>query len=160
MWESTGQLDRAIQVYDIGFQPIAHALEQYKGGGGGGPGANYEQVKRGAGLALKLGDLWVTSGASDPRMDGEAQSEAERYYSWAVGELMRLSLTPEQKLKVSEQMDAQEKGVPVAQEVKTDGGIKKEEEKGMELPSWIGEVELVAAFERLGDLYSRQGKIE
>ncbi|GAA6023121.1 hypothetical protein JCM11491_000078 [Sporobolomyces phaffii] len=164
MWESIGQLDKAIEVYDVGFQPIADALEASNSlsvtGGGGGDSSSapptLEQVKRGAGIALKLGDLWVTLGATNPQLNRAAQSEAERYYSWAVGELMRLSLTPEQKRKVRSELDRQEKGeAPAPAEEK-----EKKEEKGIDLPGWIGEVELVGAFERLGDLYSRQGRIE
>jgi tetratricopeptide (TPR) repeat protein len=166
MWESTGRLDKAIQVYDTGFQPIADLLARGSGGGGGGGGSTIqvEEVKRGAGLALKLGDLWVTLGNSEPSLNGEAQQEAERYYSWAVGELMRLSLTPEQRAKVKTEMDKQENPgratTPPSMLAEEEKEKEKEKETGIELPEWIGEVELVAAFERLGDLYSRQGRIE
>jgi hypothetical protein len=155
MWETSGQIDKAVEVYDVGFQPIADYLDRQKFGKGG----DYETVKRGAGLALKLGDLWTVLGGSTPSLTKEAQSEAERYYTWAVEELMRLSLTGEQKEKVKREMENQERGIanaPAEEEKKKQG----EEDKGMELPGWIGEVELVAAFERLGDLYSRQGRIE
>ncbi|GAA5911444.1 uncharacterized protein JCM6883_005759 [Sporobolomyces salmoneus] len=154
MWESQGQLDKAIQVYDTGFQPIADHISSVSASGGG---PSYELVKRGAGIALKLGDLWTLLGTSNPSLMREAQSEAERYYTWSVQELMRLSLSPEQKEKVRQEMENQS-NPQLPKEVEQ--SKESEEEKGLELPGWMGEVELVAAFERLGDLYSRQGKIE
>lgn len=171
MWEQTGQLDRAIQVYDTGFQPIADRLERHKLSSVDGDVAaaagvvGFEAVKRGAGLALKLGDLWTTLGAATPSLNREAQSEAERYYAWAVQELMRMSLTPEQKDKVKDEMDKQNNPHLVPSSSSSSPSTRPPSgdakgEKGLELPGWIGEVELVAAFERLGDLYSRQGRIE
>lgn len=158
MWEKKNELERALEVYDIGFQPIAHQIQSTNQGSSGGGGENYEIVKRGAGLALKLGDLWTLVGSTNPGVIGEAQSEAERYYTWAVEELMRLSLTEDQKEKVREQMENQEKGIQANPPPSEATG--KDNKDGTELPSWIGQVELVGAFERLGDLYSRQGKIE
>ncbi|GAA5840608.1 hypothetical protein JCM5353_002084 [Sporobolomyces roseus] len=153
MWEQQGELGKAIEVYDLGFIPIAEVVHDGEGS------ASVGEIKRGAGLAMKLGDLWVTLGASEVGVrGGEAQKEAERYYTWSVEELMRLSLTEEQKGKVKEKMQAQESGLPREEKLKE--GREEEEEEGMKLPGWVGQVELVAAFERLGDLYSRQGRIE
>ena len=156
MWESQGELGKAIEVYDMGFIPIAEIVHQGKMGEGSEK-VTVEEVKRGAGLAMKLGDLWSSVGASGPMVGGEAMKEAERYYSWSVEELMRLSLTEEQKGKVRQKMDAQESGLPRSEKLKEEG---EKEDEGMKLPGWVGDVELVAAFERLGDLYSRQGRIE
>ncbi|GAA5970999.1 hypothetical protein JCM3765_002290 [Sporobolomyces pararoseus] len=156
MWEKKNELERALEVYDIGFQPIAYQIQSTNQGSRGENSVDI--VKRGAGLALKLGDLWTLLGSMNPVAVGEAQSEAERYYTWAVEELMRLSLTEDQKEKVREQMDNQEKGIQ--SNPPSSDATGKDNKDGMDLPSWVGQVELVAAFERLGDLYSRQGKIE
>lgn len=150
MWEQQGEVGKAIEVYDMGFIPIAEVVHDGEGS------VSVGEIKRGAGLAMKLGDLWVTLGGSEGGVrGGEAQKEAERYYTWSVEELMRLSLTEEQKGKVKEKMQVQESGLPREEKLKEGRG-----EEGMKLPGWVGEVELVAAFERLGDLYSRQGRIE
>ncbi|GAA5928947.1 uncharacterized protein JCM15063_004015 [Sporobolomyces koalae] len=160
MWEQVGQLSKAIEVYDLAFQPIAHALEESKAALTSGSAA-VEEVKRGAGIAMKLGDLWTILGITTLGLAQEAESEAERYYAWSVEELMRLSLTPEQKLKVKESMDRQNAGTSAEQAPPSaTASPAKEEDKGVDLPDWVAEVELVAAFERLGDLYSRQGRIE
>ncbi|GAA5897638.1 hypothetical protein JCM5296_003744 [Sporobolomyces johnsonii] len=148
MWEEVGELGRAIAAYDTGFQPVAAAVEGYKGGEGAPP--SRAEVMRGAGIALKLGDLWVGLGGP------EGNHEAERYYTWAVEELMRLTLTDKQKAKVKAEMQRQEAGPTEA----TAAPAKTDEQDDLELPGWVGEVELVAAFERLGELYSRQGKVE
>ncbi|GAA6027477.1 hypothetical protein JCM8097_007882 [Rhodosporidiobolus ruineniae] len=150
MWEAAGEPAKAIEAYDTGFQPVAALAEGYKSEGWA-PATAFE-VKRGASIAMKLGDLWVAVGGP------EGEKEAERYYEWAVNELMRLNLTEKQKGVVKERMAAQEAGK------KAEPAAKKaeegEEEDEMKLPGWVGEVELVGAFERLGEFYSRQGKIE
>ncbi|GAA5956245.1 hypothetical protein JCM21900_006582 [Sporobolomyces salmonicolor] len=148
MWEEVGELGRAIAAYDTGFQPVAAAVDGYKGGGA--VQLSRAEVMRGAGIALKLGDLWVRLGGL------EGDQEAERYYTWAVEELMRLTLTDKQKAKVKAEMQRQEGGPTEA----AAPPAKPDEQDDLDLPGWVGEVELVAAFERLGELYSRQGKIE
>ena len=156
LWEEAGDLARAIEVYDTGFQPVAAAIEGFtKIGQGAAP--TRKQVQRGAGIAMKLGDVWVQrGGGASPT--SEATAEAERYYSWAVQELMRLNLTDKQRDQVKAQLSAQEEPlkVPISS---TEPG-RDEDEADLKMPSWVGEVELVAAMERLGDLYSRTGKIE
>ncbi|BGP39789.1 hypothetical protein JCM10450v2_003760 [Rhodotorula kratochvilovae] len=155
MWESVAETARAVDAYDTGFQPVAAVVDGYKlDGGAGGSAPTTAEVQRGAALAIKLGDLWVKLGGGK-----EADSEAERYYTWAVQELMRLSLTDEQKAKVKAQLDAQDAPPPPAAEA-TSEEKKVSEDDDLKLPGWIGDVELVAAMERLGELYSRMGKIE
>ncbi|GAA5825636.1 hypothetical protein JCM11251_000317 [Rhodosporidiobolus azoricus] len=152
MWEAAGEPARAIEAYDTGFQPVAALVEGFKKEGWA-PAAPSE-IKRGAGIAMKLGDLWVGIGGP---AGGEAEKEAERYYTWTVEELMRLTLTEKQKELVSGQMQAQEKGEQLPLPEKKEGDDLEDD---LKLPGWVGEVELVAAFERLGELYSRQGKID
>ncbi|GAA5885533.1 hypothetical protein JCM6882_007456 [Rhodosporidiobolus microsporus] len=149
MWEAAGETGKAIEAYDTGFQPVAALVEGFKKEGWA-PAAPSE-VKRGAGIAMKLGDLWVTVGG------GEAEKEAERYYTWAVEELMRLTMTEKQKELVQQQLAAQDKGEEVPLPEKKKEG---EDEDELKLPGWVGEVELVAAFERLGEHYSRMGKVD
>ncbi|GAA5861974.1 hypothetical protein JCM3774_001371 [Rhodotorula dairenensis] len=161
LWEEAGDLARAVEVYDTGFQPVAAAVEGFtKGDGPGQRGTaapTRKQVQRGAGIAMKLGDLWVQRGAgTDP--NSEATAEAERYYSWAVQELMRLNLTDKQRDQVKAQLSAQDE--PLAAPTPSSTSATSDGEADLKLPSWVGEVELVAAMERLGDLYSRTGKIE
>jgi hypothetical protein len=147
MWEEAGELGKAIEAYDTGFQPVAALVDGFKKEGWAV--ASSEETKRGASIAMKLGDLWVRIGGI------EGEKEAERYYTWSVEELMRLNLTDKQKDTVKAQLDAQELGKEVEAEKKAE-----EDEDALKLPGWVGEVERVAAFERLGELYSRQGKIE
>lgn len=148
MWEEAGELGKAVEAYDTGFQPVAALVDGARKEGW--DEASGEETKRGASIAMKLGDLWVRIGGI------EGEKEAERYYTWAVEELMRRNLTDGQKEKVRVQLEAQEQGKEVALEEKKDD----EDEDALKLPGWVGEVELVAAFERLGELYSKQGKIE
>lgn len=150
MWESTAEYARAIDAYDTGFQPVAAVVEGHKLEGQAEP--SRAEVMRGAGIAMKLGDLWVRVGGP------EANSEAERYYTWSVQELMRLSLTGEQKDKVRAEMAAQE--APVAAGTAAEKATKVDADEETKLPNWVSEVELVAVMERLGELYSRMGKIE
>ncbi|GAA5875565.1 hypothetical protein JCM8547_007583 [Rhodosporidiobolus lusitaniae] len=153
MWEEAGEFGKAIEAYDTGFQPVAALVDGFKKEGWASASAG--ETKRGASIAMKLGDLWVQVGGI------EGEKEAERYYTWAVEELMRLNLTEKQQGKVKEQMEKQEKQ---EKGEKVEVGEKKpaseEDEEALKLPGWVGEVELVAAFERLGELYSKQGKIE
>ncbi|GAA5935655.1 hypothetical protein JCM10213_003651 [Rhodosporidiobolus nylandii] len=149
MWEEAGELGKAIEAYDTGFQPVAALAEGYKQEGWAP--ASEGEVKRGAGIAMKLGDLWVRIGGA------EGEKEAERYYTWAVEELMRLSLTEKQKSAVQQELA---RGAVVGEEVKKEDKAAEADEDDLKLPGWVGEVELVAAFERLGELYSRQGKVE
>lgn len=159
MWEAAGDLARAIEVYDTGFQPLAAAVEAHNKQPGSGVAPTRKQVQRGAGIAMKLGDLWVHS--AGPNLAGEAVAEAERYYSWAVQELMRLNLTDKQREKVKTELAAQEQPLAVPAPASTDAVTAPADDgDDMQLPGWVGEVELVAAMERLGDLYSRTGKIE
>ncbi|GAA5850194.1 hypothetical protein JCM9279_003562 [Rhodotorula babjevae] len=167
MWESVAETARAIEAYDTGFQPVAARVDAHQLGGGASnvnaPPTPVE-VRRGAAIAVKLGDLWLKQGGSAAAAAagaraGEADTEAERYYTWAVQELMRLSLSDEQKAKVRAQLAAQEAPAAAAGEKKGDKGGKEGEEE-LEVPGWVGEVELVAAMERLGELYSRLGRIE
>lgn len=162
LWEEAGDLARAVEVYDTGFQPVAAAIEASTKGQGQGEATTIaaptrKQVQRGAGIAMKLGDLWVQRGAG-ANPNSEATAEAERYYSWAVQELMRLNLTDKQREKVKAQLRAQDEPLEVSAPSPV-AGIE-DREADLKLPSWVGEVELVAAMERLGDLYSRTGKIE
>ena len=175
MWESVAETARAIEAYDTGFQPVAARVEAHQLGtassssssSGGAPPTPVE-VRRGAAIAVKLGDLWLKQGGSAAAgvRAGEADSEAERYYTWAVQELMRLSLSDEQKAKVRAQLVAQE-ALRAEGEGEGEGEGEKKGDKGgkegedeLKVPGWVGEVELVAAMERLGELYSRLGRIE
>ncbi|GAA6007902.1 hypothetical protein JCM10207_004918 [Rhodosporidiobolus poonsookiae] len=153
MWEEAGELAKAVEAYDTGFQPVAALVDGYKNEGWA-PASEFE-IKRGAAIAMKLGDLWVRLGGA------EGDKEAERYYTWAVEELMRLNLTEKQKAQVKTELDAGALvgDAPQQQEKKKTEGAEGAEEE-YKLPGWVGEVELVAAFERLGELYSRQGRIE
>ncbi|BGP07771.1 hypothetical protein JCM10049v2_003611 [Rhodotorula toruloides] len=152
MWEEAGELSKAIAAYDTGFQPIAALIDGFKVGEGAQP--SVEEVKRGAGIAMKLGDLWIRLGGA------EGTSEAERYYTWALQELMRLNMTDKQKQRVKDEMASQDAPVPAAgPQASTKKGEIKDDET-LQLPEWLNDVEVVAAMERLGDLYSRMGKIE
>lgn len=160
LWEGAGDLARAIEVYDTGFQPLAATVDAYVKNGRG-PAPSRKEVQRGAGVAMKLGDLWVRRGGSAFEGGGEAVAEAERYYSWAVQELMRLNMTDKQGATVQAEMAAQENPSATPASAPAGGAQGSPDgEADSELPAWVGEVELVAAMERLGDLYSRTGKIE
>lgn len=163
MWEAVAETARAIDAYDTGFQPVAALVDAHKLDARGAPAPSEKEVRRAAAIAVKLGDLWIRQGASAAAGGGgggEADSEAERYYSWAVQELMRLSLTDEQKAKVKAQLAAQDAPTSEANAAEERDKAKAEGDKDLEVPGWVGEVELVAAMERLGELYSRQGRIE
>ncbi|GAA5939397.1 hypothetical protein JCM3775_001698 [Rhodotorula graminis] len=169
MWESVADTQRAIEAYDTGFQPVAARVEAHQLATSSSSSVTSTppspvEVRRGAAIAVKLGDLWLKQGGGGGGAAvraGEADSEAERYYTWAVQELMRLSLTDEQKAKVRAQLVAQDApAAAAAGEAPTDKKARKEDDKDLEVPGWVGEVELVAAMERLGELYSRLGRIE
>lgn len=137
MWEEAGERGKAIEVYERGYKEISDLMELDD------VQLNENEIMRGVSLAMKLGDLWVEVGGKS------GEKEAERHYVWSVEEMMRLSMSDGQKDKVKEEM---EHGIVA------EGGDKIE--KGMDLPKWLGRVELVAGFERLGELYSRTGKVE
>lgn len=161
MWEAAGDLARAIEVYDTGFQPLAAAVDAHNKQVGSATAPTRKELQRGAGVAMKLGDLWAHS--AGPNLAGEAVAEAERYYSWAVQELMRLNLTDKQREKVKTELATQDQPLAVPVPASTEAVTPvagADDGDDMKLPGWVGEVELVAAMERLGDLYSRTGKIE
>lgn len=72
MWEQQGELGKAIEVYDMGFIPIAEVVHDGEGS------ASVGEIKRGAGLAMKLGDLWVTLGASEVGVRGGEKHRKKR----------------------------------------------------------------------------------
>ena len=135
MWEQVGQLSKAREAYDLAWNEVVARTQNGSAG--------QEDVLRGVAVALKIGDLWV-----EDKMD----AQAEPYYVWSVEEMLRLGMSDSQKDKVAEAMvhDA----VPAKPEAATKG------EDGWDMPKWLGKVELVAGFERLGDLYTRTGKPE
>lgn len=141
MWEQVGQISKAREAYELAWNEV---VERTKTGA-----ATTDEVLRGVAVALKIGDLWV---------EEKVDSEAERYFVWSIEEMMRLGMTDEQKQTVLEEMTHD--AVPAKVQRTAESGAKKAEDDGWDLPKWLGKVELVAGFERLGDLYSRTGKPE
>lgn len=139
MWEEAGERGKAIEVYDKAYKEVVDLLDL------DGVKVSEKEIMRGVAVGMKLGDLYVEVGGK------EGDKEAERYYVWCVEEMMRLSMTDSQKDKVREEL---EHGIVA------EGGDPKGGDKGMDLPLWLGKVELVAGFERLAELYSKAGKIE
>lgn len=139
MWEAVGQLAKARENYELAWGECKDRIER--------GGAGEKEVMRAVGVALKVGDLWVEEGAVGDK-------EAEAYFVWAVETMMRLGMNAAQKEKVREEVV--HGVVPAKGEEKT----KEGREDGWDLPEWLGKVELVAGFERLGDLYARIGKPE
>lgn len=134
MWEDAGERGKARECYELGWREVVRLLEGQENEG-------EKEVMRGVAIAIKIGDLWVEEGSKGDR-------EAEKYYVWCVEEMMKLGMSEAQKNKVDEEVIH---GI-VAE--------KDAEDKGMELPKWLGNVELVAGFERLGELYARAGNTE
>ena len=133
MWEDAGERGKARECYELGWREVVQLLEGQEKEGS-------KEVMKGVAMAMKIGDLWVEEGR-------KGDGEAEKYYVWCVEEMMKLGMTEAQKSKVEEEV--------------THGIVAgKEEDKGMELPKWLGQVELVAGFERLGELYARAGNTE
>ena len=85
MWEQAGQFERAAEVYQVGWEEVKEAMAGREVGEDG--------VMRGAGLAMKLGDCWV-------RLGRARDQEAEKAYSWAVQEMMRLGMSDKQKVSI------------------------------------------------------------
>lgn len=141
MWEEAGEFANAREVYDRAFHEVI-ALHSLEGRG------TKEEVMRGVAIALKVGDLWVEEGKV-------GDEKAEPYFVWAVEEMMRLGMTDVQKTAVGEEMLH---GMPAPRAALEEGVEARD--PGLDLPVWLGKVELVAAFERLGELYARAGKIE
>ncbi len=83
MWEQAGQFERAAEVYQVGWEEIREAMK--------GRDVGEDGVMRGAALAMKLGDCWV-------RLGRARDQEAEKAYSWAVQEMMRLGMSDNQKV--------------------------------------------------------------
>lgn len=140
MWESAGDFARASEVYAIGWDEVKALMRDNTGQVGEGG------TMRGVQLAMKRGDC-------EQRRGNVGEGEAERCYSWAVQEMMRLGMSESQKVRVLEELaTGKEESL----------GERKEHEKDEEfdLPKWDGKVELVAGFERLAELYARQGRIE
>lgn len=83
MWEHAGEFERAAEVYALGWEEVKGAMKVGEVG--------EEGVMRGAGLAMKLGDCWV-------RLGRGRDAEAEKAYSWAVQEMIRLGMSESQKV--------------------------------------------------------------
>jgi hypothetical protein len=139
MWEEAGELDKAVEVYEKGFEECRRVIEEVQAG--------RKEVMRGVAIAMKIGDLWMMQGGSEV----EKEKEAEKKYVFCVEEMMRLNMSKEQLEKVGQEMEHGE------------AAVKAEPEGGQEetdLPAWASQVELVAGLERLGDLYARMEKVE
>lgn len=136
---------KSIECYEMGWREILPLMDDAEDGKIGK--LSQDEVLRGVAIALKIGDLYVDEGKD---------AEAEKYYVWSVEEMMKLGMSDEQRSKVDSEVVH---GI-VAVNAKSLGMDEPDKDTGMDLPKWAGKVELVAGFERLGDLYARQGKIE
>lgn len=134
MWEEAGEWNKAIEVYEKGFDEVLALGEK----------RSNEATLRGVAIALKIGDLLS---------DHEQYDKAEGRYVWGLEELMRMNMTEEQMETVKREMNKVEGG---EKETIMTGDSKKEDA----LPDWTRKVELVGALERLGGLYATTGKIE
>lgn len=139
VWETTaGGRAKAVEAYRKGYQLVMRFLQRYDSTL---TAAQKEiVVTRGASLATKIGDLYV-----DERLD----EKAEPYYVWSIEQLMKLSLTDQQKEAVRQEMET---GQPAA------ATQPDQQEQGV--PAWLRSAELVSGFERLGELYIRQRKVD
>jgi hypothetical protein len=139
MWEEAGELGNAAEVYQKGLEEVLKAVHA--------GGASKKEVMRSVAISMKLGDICV-------RMGGNEQLKiAEERYTWCVQEMMRLKMTPEQLEMVKAEMEGGLKEEGAAAEGKKD-------ELETDLPSWAGDVQLVAGMERLGELYAKLGNVE
>ncbi|SCZ98776.1 BZ3500_MvSof-1268-A1-R1_Chr3-1g05612 [Microbotryum saponariae] len=157
MWEAAGELGKAIEVYDKGFREIADLVDaalpaQLASTSTSTTTATTDmptksEIMRGAAIALKVGDLSCDLGGT------EALAHAEERYAWALQELMRVNMTPAQlqQVDIGQRHGSPDHGNPPPIEGS---------EGNNDLPTWVSKVELVAAMERLGGLYARQGKLE
>ncbi|KAL8287395.1 hypothetical protein RQP46_003253 [Phenoliferia psychrophenolica] len=138
MWEQVGQLSKARDAYSAAWNEVVQRIAT--------GAATTDETMRGVAVALKIGDLYV---------EENADAQAEPFFVWSVESMMRLGMSDSQKQKVQEELlhDA----VPAKAEAAEKG---KASDDGWDLPKWLGKVELVAGFERLGDLYTRTGKPE
>jgi len=85
MWEHAGQFERAAEVYQLGWDEVTGAIEKGE--------VTEDGVMRGVSLAMKLGDCWV-------RLGRARDAQAEKAYSWAVQEMMRLGMSEKQKVSL------------------------------------------------------------
>lgn len=138
MWEEAGDLGKAAEVYEKGLQEVLKAIYE-------GKDVTKKEVMRSVAISMKIGDLCVLMGGK------EDLKVAEERYTWCVQEMMRLKMTPGQLEKVKEELESGPKA-------KLEGEDKDDLET--DLPSWAGDVQLVAGMERLGELYAKLGNIE
>ena len=150
MWEDIGEKGKAIDCYSQGWKEVCDALaleRTTEEGAVGGRKLSSQEIMRGVSIAFKMGDICVESGGKS------GDKEAEKYYVWCVEEMLRSTMNESQKTRVEEEM--QHGGVgpdaPKSETAKQDG---------LELPEWLGKVELAGGLERLGELYSRGNKPE
>lgn len=146
MWEEAGETSKAVEVYQRAFEAVKEVVEGQKKAG---EEPTQQEKMRGVSFAMKIGDLLVLQGSD---------AKAEDSYTYCVTELMRMRMTPEQLDKVKVEMEG-DVGIKVTETESMAEG-KEEDEDKKDLPAWLGEVELVAALERLGELYARLGKVE
>lgn len=130
MWEHAGDFEKAREAYELALDEVKVDISK------GAP--TEEVVKRGVGISLKIGDLWVEEGKD---------ALAERYYVWGLEELLKGGLDEKQAQKVNDIVAGRE-DLPESQE-----------HDGEENPRWLKTVEVVGALERLGDLYARVGNV-
>lgn len=149
MWEGVGERAKAMEAYDLGWKEVCDALDAERSTGEGIQGSRKlsgEEIMRGVAIALKMGDICVEAGKA-------GDLDAEKYFVWSVEEMLRLGMTEGQKSQVK--IELEHGGVGPGKEPEDE-----KKDNGLELPAWLGKVELSAGLERLGDLYTRSGRPE
>lgn len=170
MWENAGELDKAIQTYEIAFQIVLDAIEASRqssiASGGMGEAIGGKEIMRAVSLALKMGDLitssvegTTTASTSNQSAVVEGEAAAERYYVFAVEEMLRLSMTPIQSEQVGIELLHETTAKDKANNAETSS---KDTSKatGLVLAETVSVLELASGLERLGEYYSRRGNIE
>lgn len=170
VWESAGDTEKALEIYGRAWSMIVEAIEasrQRLADDGGVNNAGVEQVgdkeiMRAVSIALKMGDLVTVAAettASGARMKGfslEGELRAERYYVFAVEEMLRLSLNPVQ---------TEQTALEVLHQIAPSEDTKASEEangkkRGLVIAEAVSPIELASGLERLGEYYTRRGNME
>jgi hypothetical protein len=177
MWEGAGEREKAIEIYERGYKVLVDAIEDNRerssaSGGVANSGqiekVSGKEVMRAVSMALKIGDIITsassivnTQGSSSDNSNAEVEeseaeaNRAERYYVFAVEQMLRLSLNVQQRDQVDIEVIHQSNSVPETKDDK-DEGVRK----GLNLANEVSPLELASGLERLGEYYSRRGNIE
>lgn len=185
MWEEAGEWEKAVKIYDRAWKVLLLAIEMgrerdnERGGiglvvdGKGGEGVGGKEVMRAVQIALKMGDLITTASelaaSRSTMLQEEVEEEeegssslAEKYYVFAVEEMLRLSMNVRQREQVGIELlhhHQQQQHQPGSTAVTGDEEAENEKKK-LQLSEEVSPLELASGLERLGEYYARRGIIE